>query len=381
MRVTAAFVVDDLICNMAEGKQVDAIVMDFSKAFDVVPHGSLIVKLKHYGIRNSTLKWIDAFLTDRTQRVAVDGEHSAIAPVTSGVPQGSVLGPVLFLAYINDLPECIDSKSRLFADDTIVYRTIDSPDDCVQLQEDLRALEKWETKWGMSFNPSKCETIHVTRKRNPIVTPYILKNEELNVTTSACYLGVSISSDLGWNNHVTKTAAKGNRALGFVKRNVKTTSKLIKEKAYNTLVRPVLEYASSVWSPGQKGLSDILETVQKRAARYVFNYSNSLDSSSMLTHLEWDSLEQRRYKSRVTMMYKIVNSLVAIPTTKLVPTAGRTRGHSLKFHRIKTQRNYHLSSFFPSTIRLWNSLPPNLVTSLNLDVFKEGLKSVTLRLD
>ena len=116
----------DLASFMAEGKQIDAIVSDFSKAFDSVPHGSLLTKLSYYSVRGSTLKWIDSFLSERTPRVLVDGEYSDTAPVTSGVPQRSLLGPLLFLAYINDAPECITSQTRLFADDTIVYRHISS---------------------------------------------------------------------------------------------------------------------------------------------------------------------------------------------------------------------------------------------------------------
>ena len=231
----------------------------------------------------------------------------------------------------------------------------------------------------MTFNPSKCETIHITRKKAPIITPYLLKEEELNTTSNANYLGVTISSNLSWNNHISKTATKGNRALGFIRRNIKTSSKSTKERAYNSIVRPVLEYASSVWSPWQKDLSTTIENVQRRAARYVANRFDSRDSvSSMVSHLKWDTLEKRRNKSRVTMLYKIVNSLVAIPATKLVPTAGRTRGHELRFQRIKTQQDYHKFSFFPSAVRLWYDLPANLVTSVDIDTFKERLKSISV---
>ena len=145
----------------------------------------------------------------------VDGELSDIAPVTSGVPQGSVLGPILFLAFINDMPECIQSMARLFADDTIVYRTIER-EDSRQLQTDLKALEEWEKTWGMSLNPSKCETITVTRNKSPHITPDILKNKELGTTKTANYLGVAIAANLSWNSHVLRTAAKGNRELRFI---------------------------------------------------------------------------------------------------------------------------------------------------------------------
>ena len=157
--------VDELARHLHKGKQVDVAVMDFSKAFDVVPHKRLLSKLDFYGIWGCTLNWIDAFLSDRIQQVVIDGEFSDVAPVTSDVPQGSVLGPILFLCFINDMPESVSSQCRLFADDSIIYREISIVNDCTSLQHDLDALEKWEGTWGMSFNPSKCNVIHVSRKK------------------------------------------------------------------------------------------------------------------------------------------------------------------------------------------------------------------------
>ena len=371
--------IDELTCAMTEGKQVDAIIMDFSKAFDVVPHGSLLVKLAYYGIRGSTLGWIDSFLNGRTQRVIVDGVQSQLAPVTSGVPQGSVLGPILFLTYINDMPECITSQARLFADDTIVYRTIEDNKDCETLQSDLQSLEAWEAKWGMCFNPSKCETIHITRKKHPLVTPYILKAEELRSTKNSSYLGVSIAPDLSWNNQVAKVAAKGNRALGFIKRNIKSSSREIKTKAYNSLVRPTLEYASSVWAPGYTTLSDTIEKVQRRAARFVCNKHSRQESvTAMLAELGWDTLEERRNKSRVTMLFKIIHAQVAIPSAKLIPTTKSTRGNPMKFRKISTRTNYHKFSFFPTAITLWNSLTPHISQITDLDDFKSEVSAMRL---
>ena len=157
--------VDELAKSLVGGRQVDVAVMDFSKAFDVVPHQRLLRKLEFYGIGGSSLVWIEDFLTGRTQQVVIDSEFSVVAPVTSGVPQGSVLGPILFLSFINDMPECVSSKCRLFADDSIIYREVRTDRDCTQLQDDLDSLEHWEKTWGMCFNPSKCNIIHVSRKK------------------------------------------------------------------------------------------------------------------------------------------------------------------------------------------------------------------------
>ena len=154
--------VDELAKNMQAKKQTDLILLDFSKAFDKVAHEKLLLKLHFYGIRGNTLNWIKDFLDNRSQSVLLNGSNSDSIPVSSGVPQGSVLGPILFLAYINDLPDQVKSRVRLFADDTAMYLALDKQGDSEILQKDLESLEKWEKLWDMSFNPSKCQVIHVT---------------------------------------------------------------------------------------------------------------------------------------------------------------------------------------------------------------------------
>ena len=158
----------DLVSNLDRAltryhRQTDVIIMDFAKAFDKVPHRRLLYKLDYYGIRGSTHKWITSWVSGRFQKVALDGQASDPVPVLSGVPQGSVLGPVLFLIFINDLPENIRSSVRLFADDCVLYRNIESPMDCQTLQDDLNSLAQWETDWQMKFNVAKCHSMRVTR--------------------------------------------------------------------------------------------------------------------------------------------------------------------------------------------------------------------------
>lgn len=157
--------VHELAKNMQGGGQTDIVLMDFSKAFDKVPHRRLLTKLHHYGIKGPILSWIDNFLTQRQQRVLVDGESSDFKPVLSGVPQGTVLGPLLFLMFINDLPECANSSVRLFADDAVLYRKINSTADCNILQSDLNNMSEWEDTWQMAFHPQKCKVLHITRAR------------------------------------------------------------------------------------------------------------------------------------------------------------------------------------------------------------------------
>jgi len=228
--------------------------------------------------------------------------------------------------------------------------------------------------WGMSFNPSKCNVVRITRKKKPLKLPYMLKNEELESAATAGYLGVTISQDLSWNTHIAKVIAKGNRALGFLRRNINTRSVTTKSNAYNTIVRPTLEYAASVWAPGYKTLISALEAVQRRAARYVSNdYRRRESVTNMMLKLGWESLEERRNKSRVSVIYKIVNKLIAIPDAQLVRNRAPTRGHDLKFHRIATRTNYHKDSFFPTAISLWNALPPDLVKLKDTEHFRKAL--------
>jgi hypothetical protein len=173
---------DELARSLQESHQIDTILLDFSKAFDKVSHEKLIYKLHSYGIHGSALFWIKSFLNNRTQKVILEGEESESAGVTSGVPQGSVLGPILFLAYINDLPEGVRSKVRLFADDTVVYLAITDPSQSSTLQADLGRLEEWERTWDMSFNPSKCVVLRITGPRTRVMeTSYTLHGTTLDV--------------------------------------------------------------------------------------------------------------------------------------------------------------------------------------------------------
>ena len=222
-------------------------------------------------MNKSTISWIKSFRIGRSQTVVLEGECSSEVPVTSGVLQGSVLGPLLFLLYINDLPNSISSQVRLFADDTAVYLAINNLQDCASLQNDLDKLVHWENLWDMEFNPSKCVVLVISKKKHKFIFNYRLHGQILEVVDSAKYLGVSISDDLSWNKHITNITTNANKSLGFIRRNIQTKNENIREVAYKTLVRPQVEYASSVWSPHTKQNSDTIERVQRRAVRWVKN--------------------------------------------------------------------------------------------------------------
>jgi len=226
---------------------IHSILLDFSKTFDKVSHSRLLWKLERYGIRDSTLSCITDFLQGRTQDVVLDGQTSSESPVTSGVPQGTVIGPLLFLVYINDLPSRVRSTVQMSADDCLLYREIHSMNDTKILQDDLDNLQAWEQDWLMEFNPSKCEAITFTKKTKPVKAEYRLHDVILTAVTSAKYLGVHLSSKLSWNTHVDITVKKATQSLNFIRRNFSCCPARIREQCYKTLVRPQLECASSVW--------------------------------------------------------------------------------------------------------------------------------------
>ena len=250
----------DLHKALDNNLQADGILLDFSKSFDKVPHNRLALKLDYYGIRGNNLSWIRSFLSNRKQKVVLNGKQSETIPVTSGVPQGTVLGPFLFLIYINDLPDRVGSSTaRLFADDCLLYRNVKSTRDAEKLQHDMDQLQEWEQDWMMQFNPSKCQSIHFTRKRNPITHTYTIHGQELQDVENATYLGVKLHSTASWGPHCSTTSKKAEGTRAFLQRNLAGTPKPIKVQCYTTLLRHILEYAGTVWDPHTQVDIDKLE--------------------------------------------------------------------------------------------------------------------------
>ena len=275
----------------------------------------------------------------------------------SGVPQGTVLGPLLFLLHINDLPSVVTSSVRLFADDCLLYRPIRCAADQVALQRDLSALQRWGDTWGMRFNAGKCHIMQVHRGQ-PLVHFYTLCGQVLSLVEEAKYLGVLLASDLGWSPHVASTAGKASSALGFLKRNLKKCPAALKERAYIAYVRSILDYASPIWDPHLKKDIHALERVNRRAARYVIGDYHRLSSvSGMLRSLGWPTLEDRRREARLTLFYKIVKGEIAVSSEDIhLETADRrTRStHKFKF-KTKSATTSNLSNFVTHrTIKDWN---------------------------
>ena len=262
------YVFNDLAYNREKGTITDVIILDFTKAFDTVNHRKLLFKINKLGINLQVINWIDSFLHDRRQIVVVDGKESAPCLILSGVPQGSVLGPLLFLMYVNDLPSSVKSECRLFADDALIYNCRNEK---ATLQEDLDKLASWSQIWQLSFNPSKCSVLTIGGSEQV----YHLNNSLLKNVPSHPYLGEKFSSNLKWDKHIDKIESKANQRLGMLKRVLKTADRKTRKIAYETLVRPVLEYGSQVWDPYKKKNIKRLEKVQNKALRFIFAIKKS----------------------------------------------------------------------------------------------------------
>jgi len=207
-----------------------------------------------------------------------------------GVPQGTVLGPLLFLIYINDIVENLSSEIRLFADDCILYKEIRSSSDCVEMQKDIDTLHSWSLEWQMNFNTKKCHTMCITRKRTKPLLDYKLDHEILTNVDSHPYLGVIISSDLRWNLHVNHISGRATRDLNRLRRNIYCCNADTKALAYTSLVRPHLEFASAAWDPYTASDSYQIEKVQRRAARFVSkDYRRTTSVTQLMSKLSWET--------------------------------------------------------------------------------------------
>ena len=282
---------EDISQYLDEGTPCDSVYLDCQKAFDTVPIKRLILKLDSVGIRGKVLKWISEFLTNREQRVLLRGQASEWAHVISGVSQGSVLGPVLFLVYINDIVSNIDSTIKLFADDAKMYRTIKTQEDSYTLLQDLKTLEEWSKKWLLQFNSSKCKILHFGQN-NPKYQ-YSLNGRPLEISTLEKDLGVNVSDSFKFSTHITKIAAKANGILGRIKRTFTYLDVENVRLLYTSMVRPHLEYAVQSWSPHLKKDIETLEKVQRRATRLVPELSD-LPYEDRLKAFKLTSLEDRR---------------------------------------------------------------------------------------
>ena len=295
--------------TMDRGCAIDIFYFDLEKAFDTVPHEQLVAKLKTACSDCRIINWIIDYLSGRKQRVVIRGEKSQWLNVYSGVPQGSVIGPILFLIYINDLPTGIKSKINIFADDTKMASKVDTVEDEEIVNDDLEALQNWTITNGMKFNVDKCSVMHCGRLNRNI--DYKLYGQKIRVTESEKDLGVIINNDMKFKDQVASAAKKANKTLGMIKRNFKYVNKEAFEVLYGTLVRPQLEYAVHLWLPYQIGLREKLERTQRRATKLVRNIKHK-SYEERLSTLNLMSTLDRRDRGDMIMTYSIIKTPLEI---------------------------------------------------------------------
>jgi ribonucleases P/MRP protein subunit RPP40 len=365
--------VEDITDVLDESGELGAVFLDFEKAFDKVPHMKLIKKLEGVIGNGRVLRWVIDFLRGRVQRVNVENVESEEEKVTSGVPQGSVLGPLLFIIYINDIDNGVVSRVRLFADDCALYRRIESDADIKMLQQDLETINEWVKLNKMSLNVNKCKAMCFSRKQNKSTMTLKIMGTSLEEVDSYKYLGVTLHEKMNWTQQVERISRKATKNLNFVMRNLKGSKKEIREKAYLTLIRPILDYAGAIWDPYLEKHIKTIEEVQRMAARRVLNKwrkwswidaGNEVrelihDSpSSMIQELNWIPLAKRRKTQRLCNMYRIISGKWVgwyEMETRLENSnyLGR-HDHQWKMRETQKRKDVGKFSFWNKTIKEWN---------------------------
>ena len=364
---------------LEEGGQIDVIYTDLEKAFDKVPHNRLLLKLQSYKINIDLIDWIRSFLSNRNLRVKINNTFSNWFPVLSGIPQGSILGPLLFIIYINDLPEECDLVSHIFlyADDAKFFRHIKSPADNKDLQISIDKVQTWTKKWQLKLNIDKCTAVSYGRHVDTSHVYYLnngVSDLPLQRLESFKDLGVTFDSNLSFKYHIAEKINKANSMLGIIKRNftgIKYDAFLL---LYKTLVRSHLEYANSVWNPHHTQDIKALEQVQMRATKILPSLKNK-PYHQRLRILNLPTLKFRRQRGDMIEVYKILNGIYDNSVKPNIPISSEsyTRGNSLKIVNHRCHYDLRKYSFCNRITNVWNSLPNDIVTASSVNSFKNKL--------
>jgi len=368
---------DYITHNISHGIPIDVFYADFAKAFDKVPHNNLIVKLKSYGINDETVKWIQSFLSNREQRVVLGNESSNWAEVTSGVPQGSVLGPLLFVIYINDLTKQVENMVKLYADDSKLMRTVESVGDKESLQKDIDKIAEWSYESGLPLNLNKCHIMHLGKNNGnyeyDILDRSINTRQTLSATKCEKDLGVMVSSDLKLDQHITKITTTANRMLGLLLNSFSHIDQKSYRTLYCTFVRSQLEFAEPVWSPHMEMHIEKLERIQRRASKRAPGLA-SMDYAERLNRLNLTSLEDRRIRGDLITQFKIMNGLEDVNWTHPPVSYGATtRGHHLRYVKELSTNSIRSNFFFNRIANVWNGLPAEIIKAKTVNTFKARL--------
>lgn len=355
---------------LEKGESVDCVYLDLRKAFDKVPHKRLLKKVESYGIAPELMKWLESFLSKRTQQVSLCGAESDWKYVTSGIPQGSVLGPVLFLLFVNDLPVNLSSNVMLFADDTKLYSTQPQV-----LQEDINILKAWSEQWLLEFNTEKCKHMHIGRDPAPSFT---LNEKELETVDEEKDLGIIFDTKLSFGNHISSKVKKANQMYAMIRRTFRYLDHETFKPLYKAMVRSHLEFASSVFHPYKVADIDLIESVQRRATKQLPGLRN-LSYPERLKKLRLPTLAYRRVRGDMIEMYKALSEKYDRASTLFIhrweASAARhsTRTNSRKIFPQHASNNRRKNVFQIRSASIWNALPDNIVCAPNTNTFKNRL--------
>ena len=360
-----------------QGTPMDLIYLDFSKAFDKVPRLRLINKLKAHSVDGNLLQWILSWLTDRQQRVVINGKASSWNDVLSGVPQGSVLGPLCFIVFINDIDGVAGLVNIIlkFADDTKLGHTVNNDSDRLTLQKCLDDLYNWAEKWGMLFNVEKCKVMHVGRGNQ--LYEYTMNNEKLKVVSEEKDIGVKIHQSLKPSSHCIEAARTANGVLTQITKSFHYRDKVTFLNLYKTYVRCHLEFSVPAWNPWLEKDKELLENVQVRAIRMISGLKGST-YTERLSELNLMSLEDRRTRFDMLQTYKIINGIDRVDKATWFTTAAEinrraTRLTADPLNIVAKPANTDIRKHFFSNrvVNTWNKLPANIKQARNVVQFKK----------
>ena len=372
---------NDWSVNIDNGMLNGVVFIDLKKAFDTIDHEILLLKLSNYGVDSTSLKLFESYLTNRSQKCKVNGELSNSSPLTCGIPQGSSLGPLLFLIYINDLPNCLDmAQPRMFADDTSVSYASDSLDEIQNvINSELKNLNSWLIANRLSLNITKTEFMIIGSRQRMNATQndiaIRIRDREINRADVVKSLGMHIDRHLSWSEHIHKISKKISSAIGALKRARPFISCKTAVQVYTALIQPHFDYCCSVWDELGSTLATKLQKLQNRAARVITRSSYDADAGALLTLLQLDNLSIRRKKIKAQLVFKILkgNAPSYLKSLFSVRTLDYdVRNNRSKLNIPKPRTNYLKRSICYSGALLWNNLPQEIRNLPNLSQFKRA---------
>ncbi len=378
--------------GLDNSRDVCLVFLDVSKAFDKVYHPALLQKLENMGIRGNLLRWIKSYLSDRKQRVVINGVESDLRDINASVPQGSILGPLLFLCHVNDIVDNLETLPYLFADDTSLYCEIDPtdvPGTFDMINRDLVRLSTWANTWRVQFNATKTVYMIVSNKKQAPNYPNLyLHGQVLHRVNEHKHLGITLSSKMKWDSYVEQITIKAASRLNGIKRISHIITRRAKITLYQTLVLPVLEYGSVLYDNCTTILKNRVEQIQRKAAIICTGAFRITSYTRLLEELGWNSLDDRRSMARRLMLYKMNHDLVPPYLSALLPPTvySRVGNYVLRnagdFTLVKTKKAQFYQSFLPKTIREWNnsvSAWRGLDFAPSVDSFKSGYRKLLHR--